>query len=69
MDSSSLTSTDSPGAVYSVSMERSLSRGFLRYFRVFLLVMRAGAIQTVCPRFLPLAHLVYGKLRVRKSAL
>ena len=46
----------------------SFSR-FLRYFRVFLLVMRAGAIQTVCPRFLPLAHLVYGKLRVRKSAL
>ena len=46
----------------------SFSR-FLRYFRVFLLVMRAGAMQTVCPRYLPLAHLVYGKLRVRKSAL
>ena len=46
----------------------SFSR-FLRCFRVFLLVMRAGAIQTVCPRFLPLAHLAHSKLRGRKSAL
>ena len=46
----------------------SFSR-FLRYFRVFLLVMRAGAMQTVCPRFLPLAHLAHSKLRDRKSAL
>ena len=46
----------------------SFSR-FLRYSRVFLLVMRAGAMQTVCPRFLPLAHLAHSKLRGRKSAL
>ena len=69
MDSSSRTSTDSPGVVYVGEHEAFSFSRFLRCFRVFLLAMRAGAIQTVCPRFLPLAHLAHSKLRGRKSAL
>ena len=66
MVSSSRTSTEVPGGGVLGEHEAFSFSRFLRYFRVFLLVMRAGAIQTVYVRVsypLRTSHIVsYGSV-------